>query len=47
MFTVDDLHHLHRGGRVSKSAAIIGSLINVKPVLHVSDEGKLVPSNVR
>lgn len=48
MFTVDDLHHLHRGGRVSKSAAIIGSLINVKPVLHVSDEGKLVPLlNVR
>jgi DegV family protein with EDD domain len=48
MFTVDDLHHLHRGGRVSKTSAIIGTLINVKPVLHVSNEGKLVPLvNVR
>lgn len=47
-FTVDDLHHLHRGGRVSKGAAVIGTLINVKPVLHVNDEGKLVPLlNVR
>lgn len=45
MFTVDDLHHLHRGGRVSKTAAIIGTLINVKPVLHVSNEGKLTPLN--
>lgn len=48
MFTVDDLHHLHRGGRVSKAAAIIGTLINVKPVLHVDNEGRLVPQhNVR
>lgn len=48
MFTVDDLHHLHRGGRVSKTAAIIGTLINVKPVLHVNNEGRLVPlHNVR
>lgn len=47
-FTVDDLHFLHRGGRVSKGTAIIGTLINVKPVLHVSDEGKLTPLlNVR
>lgn len=45
MFTVDDLHHLHRGGRVSKTAAIIGTLINVKPVLHVDNDGKLVPLN--
>lgn len=36
-FTVDDLHHLHRGGRVSKTTAILGSMINVKPVLHVDD----------
>lgn len=42
LFTVNDLHHLHRGGRVSKTTAIIGSLINVKPVLHVNDEGRLV-----
>lgn len=48
IFTVDDLHHLHRGGRVSKTAAIIGTLINVKPVLHVDNEGHLVPLvNVR
>ena len=41
-FTVDDLHHLHRGGRVSKATAILGTMINVKPVLHVDDEGKLI-----
>ncbi len=47
-FTVDDLHHLHRGGRVSKATAIIGTLINVKPVLHVDNEGHLIPlCNVR
>lgn len=45
MFTVDDLHHLHRGGRVSRTAAIIGTLINVKPVLHVNNEGRLIPLN--
>lgn len=42
-FTVDDLFHLHRGGRVSKTAAIIGTLINVKPMLHVDDNGALIP----
>lgn len=42
MFTVDDLHHLHRGGRVSKMTAIIGTMINIKPVLHVDDEGHLI-----
>lgn len=41
-FTVDDLHHLHRGGRVSKATAILGTMINVKPVLHMDDEGKLI-----
>ncbi len=47
-FTVDDLFNLHRGGRVSKATAIIGTLINVKPVLHVDDEGRLMPvENVR
>ncbi|MBE5968572.1 MAG: DegV family protein [Lachnospiraceae bacterium] len=45
IFTVDDLHHLHRGGRVSKTTAIIGTLINVKPVLHVDNEGHLIPLN--
>ncbi|HHU72973.1 MAG TPA: DegV family protein [Clostridiales bacterium] len=45
MFTVNDLFHLHRGGRVSKTTAIIGTLINVKPVLHVDNDGHLVPLN--
>lgn len=42
-FTVDDLFHLQRGGRVSKTAAVIGTIINVKPVLHVDNEGRLIP----
>lgn len=47
-FTVNDLYHLHRGGRVSKATAVVGTLINVKPVLHVDDEGKLMSlQNVR
>ncbi|WP_148411017.1 DegV family protein [Murimonas intestini] len=47
-FTVDDLFHLYRGGRVSKAAAILGTMVNLKPVLHVDDEGHLVPvSKVR
>ena len=41
-FTVDDLFHLHRGGRVSKATAILGTMINVKPILHVDDEGPLI-----
>lgn len=41
-FTVDDLFHLHRGGRVSKATAIVGSMINVKPILYVNNEGALV-----
>ena len=40
--TVDDLFHLHRGGRVSKTTAVVGSLINIKPIIHVNDEGKLI-----
>lgn len=47
-FTVDDLFHLYRGGRVSKAAAVIGTMIQLKPVLHVNNEGKLIPlSKVR
>ncbi len=42
-FTVDDLFHLHRGGRVSATSAVLGSMLGIKPVLHVNDEGKLVP----
>lgn len=41
-FTVNDLMHLHRGGRVSKASAIFGSLLGIKPVLHVDDEGHLI-----
>lgn len=44
-FTVNDLNHLHRGGRVSKTTAVIGSLINVKPILRIDKAGKLVPHN--
>ena len=42
-FTVDDLHHLKRGGRVSSAAAVVGSMLNIKPVLHVDNEGHLIP----
>lgn len=42
IFTVDNLEYLYRGGRVSRTAAFIGSLLNIKPVLHV-DDGKLIP----
>lgn len=38
----DDLFHLHRGGRVSKASAVIGTTLGVKPIIHVSDDGKLV-----
>jgi DegV family protein with EDD domain len=41
-FTVDDLSYLKHGGRVSNAAAMVGSLLSIKPVLYVSDEGKLV-----
>jgi DegV family protein with EDD domain len=43
LFTVDDLGTLKRGGRLSGTQALLGSLLKVKPVLHVTDEGKLVP----
>ena len=41
-FTVDDLNHLKRGGRVSAATALVGSLLNIKPILHVDDEGHLI-----
>ena len=47
-FTVDDLNHLKRGGRVSPAVAIIGTALGIKPVMHVDDEGHLIPvSKVR
>ncbi len=42
VFTVDDLFHLHRGGRVSRATAMIGTIASIKPILHVDDEGHLV-----
>lgn len=42
-FTVDDLMYLFRGGRVSRTSAWAGSLLKIKPVLHVDDEGHLIP----
>lgn len=42
-FTVDDLMFLFRGGRVSKTSAWAGTLLNIKPVLHVDNEGRLIP----
>ncbi|ASW42546.1 DegV family protein [Clostridium isatidis] len=42
-FTVDDLNHLKRGGRVSGTVAAVGTLLGIKPVLHVDNEGRLVP----
>lgn len=41
-FTVDDLHQLKRGGRISGATALIGTMLNIKPVLHVDNEGKLI-----
>ena len=41
VFTVDDLFHLHRGGRVSKATAIVGTLAGIKPLLHVDEQGHL------
>lgn len=40
-FTVDDLFHLHRGGRVSKASAIVGTMIQIKPIIHMDDHGEL------
>lgn len=41
-FTVDDLHFLKRGGRISATTAVVGSMLKIKPVLHVDNAGKLV-----
>ena len=44
-FTVDDLNWLKRGGRVSNASALVGTLLSIKPVLYVPDEGTLVAAN--
>lgn len=41
-FTVDDLMYLKRGGRVSAATALVGTMLNIKPVLHMDDEGHLI-----
>lgn len=41
-FTVDDLMYLKRGGRVSATTAIVGTMLKIKPVLHMDDEGHLI-----
>ena len=40
-FTVDNLYHLKRGGRVSGVTAFVGSILKIKPMMHVNDQGKL------
>ncbi|MDR0381410.1 MAG: DegV family protein [Oscillospiraceae bacterium] len=42
LVTVDDLMHLHRGGRVSRASAMMGTLIGIKPMIYVNHEGKLI-----
>ena len=42
-FTVDDLNHLKRGGRVSSTVAIVGTMLSIKPIMQVDNEGRLVP----
>lgn len=41
-FTVDDLNHLKRGGRVSAATALVGTMLSIKPILHVDNEGHLI-----
>lgn len=43
LFTVDTLDNLYRGGRISKTSAVLGGMLNIKPVLHVDEAGKLIP----
>ena len=41
-FTVDDLMYLKRGGRISAATALVGTMLQVKPIIHVDDAGKLI-----
>ena len=41
-FTVNDLNHLKRGGRVSAATALVGTMLSIKPILHVDNEGRLI-----
>ena len=42
-FTVDDLMFLRRGGRLSGAGAILGTVLSIKPILHIDNEGRLIP----
>lgn len=44
IFTVDDLKYLHRGGRISFTSAILGTILKIKPVLRLSEDGIIVPA---
>ena len=44
-FTVDDLNYLKRGGRVSGAVAIIGTMLSIKPIMNVDNEGRLIPES--
>lgn len=44
LFSVDDLNYLKRGGRLSGGAAFVGTVLDLKPIVHVTDDGKLVPT---
>ncbi len=47
-FTVDDLFFLKRGGRLQAGTAVVGSILSIKPIMHVDNEGRLIPvSKVR
>ena len=39
--TVDDLNHLYRGGRISRATAVVGSVVKIKPIIHMDEEGRL------
>ncbi len=43
VFTVDDMKYLHRGGRVSTAQKVIGGMLNIKPIMKVDEQGKLIP----
>lgn len=44
-FTVDDLNHLKRGGRINATTALFGTMLSIKPVMHVDNEGRLIPAS--
>lgn len=44
ILTVEDIIYLYRGGRVSRTAALVGGLLDIKPLIRVDDEGRLVPT---